>query len=145
MRLIGLHKERHVLQEIFTKHISSPSFALIKMRITITSAFLLLATALLQVAAIPSYGSLAGLSEREIREFVRTAEVPLVGAQPAPGPLADDSSKLVADAAHPYQPAGPNDIRGPCPGLNTLASHGVSMSYLSSPIILTCSFLVPSP
>ncbi|KAF7974457.1 hypothetical protein HWV62_12206 [Athelia sp. TMB] len=94
------------------------------MRITISSAFLLLATALSQVTAIPSYGSLAGLSEREIHEFVRTAKFPLPGAQPAPGPLADDSSKLVADAAHPYRPAGPNDIRGPCPGLNTLASHG---------------------
>ncbi|KAF7972385.1 hypothetical protein HWV62_18102 [Athelia sp. TMB] len=94
------------------------------MRIAITSAFLFLSTALSQVAAFPSYGSLAGLSEREIHEFVRTAAVPLLGAQPAPGPLADDSVKLVADAAHPYIPAGPNDIRGPCPGLNTLASHG---------------------
>lgn len=100
------------------------------MRIAITSAFLLLSTALSQVAAFPSYGSLAGLSEREIHEFARTAAVPLLGAQPAPGPLADDGVKLVADAAHPYIPAGPNDIRGPCPGLNTLASHGVSILHL---------------
>lgn len=28
------------------------------------------------------------------------------------------------DEAHPYQPPGPNDQRGPCPGLNTLANHG---------------------
>lgn len=110
------------------------------MRITISSAFLLLAAALSQVTAIPSYGSLAGLSEREIHEFVRTAKFPLPGAQPAPGPLADDSSKLVADAAHPYRPAGPNDIRGPCPGLNTLASHGVSVLSISSRTMLTCSF-----
>ncbi|KAF8899578.1 heme-thiolate peroxidase [Gymnopilus junonius] len=33
-------------------------------------------------------------------------------------------SKLVNDAAHPWKPQAPGDIRGPCPGLNTLASHG---------------------
>ena len=30
------------------------------------------------------------------------------------------------DTAHQYVAAGPNDIRGPCPGLNTLANHNVS-------------------
>jgi len=30
----------------------------------------------------------------------------------------------VYDAAHPFQPDQPGDMRGPCPGLNTLASHG---------------------
>ncbi|CAA7264115.1 unnamed protein product, partial [Cyclocybe aegerita] len=44
-----------------------------------------------------------------------------------PGPLEDTSAKLVNDEAHPWQPLRPEDIRGPCPGLNTLASHG----YLS--------------
>ncbi|KAF8060637.1 Chloroperoxidase [Lyophyllum atratum] len=28
------------------------------------------------------------------------------------------------DAAHPFIAPGPNDLRGPCPGLNTLANHG---------------------
>lgn len=28
------------------------------------------------------------------------------------------------DEAHPWQAPGPNDKRGPCPGLNTLANHG---------------------
>lgn len=93
------------------------------MRVAITSTFLLLSSLYSQVAAFPAYGSLAGLSEREITEFARTVNV--TGAQPAPGPLADTSAKLIADAAHPYQAAGPDDIRGPCPGLNTLASHGV--------------------
>ncbi|KIJ46634.1 hypothetical protein M422DRAFT_107608, partial [Sphaerobolus stellatus SS14] len=32
--------------------------------------------------------------------------------------------KLVNGAAHAFIPAGPNDIRGPCPALNTLAYHG---------------------
>jgi hypothetical protein len=74
--------------------------------------------------AFPAWGSLAGLSEREIEAFARTVTV--TGAHPPPGPDPDTSSRLVNDAAHPYRAPGPNDIRGPCPGLNTLASHGVS-------------------
>ncbi|KZP09818.1 hypothetical protein FIBSPDRAFT_963680 [Athelia psychrophila] len=94
------------------------------MRIAITPALLVLSSLYTQAAAFPSYGSLAGLSDREIAEFARTADVALTGAQPALGPLKDDGVKLIADAAHPHKAAGPNDIRGPCPGLNTLASHG---------------------
>lgn len=30
------------------------------------------------------------------------------------------------DTAHAFQAPGPNDIRGPCPGLNTAANHHVS-------------------
>ena len=29
------------------------------------------------------------------------------------------------DAAHAFEAPGPNDIRGPCPGLNTAANHHV--------------------
>ena len=43
-----------------------------------------------------------------------------------PGPLQDTSAKLVNDENHPWKPLEPGDMRGPCPGLNTLASHGVS-------------------
>jgi len=32
--------------------------------------------------------------------------------------------KQIPDADHPYQAPGPNDQRGPCPALNTLANHG---------------------
>ncbi|KAG8213290.1 hypothetical protein J3R82DRAFT_11765 [Butyriboletus roseoflavus] len=46
------------------------------------------------------------------------------GAQPLPHAIKDTSAKLVYDSAHPYEPDQPGDIRGPCPGLNTLASHG---------------------
>ncbi|TFY81293.1 heme-thiolate peroxidase [Hericium alpestre] len=35
-----------------------------------------------------------------------------------------DGLKRIPDAAHPFQPPGPTDQRGPCPGLNTLANHG---------------------
>jgi len=40
---------------------------------------------------------------------------------PAP---TDTSSKKIPDADHPYMPPGPNDTRGPCPMLNSLANHG---------------------
>lgn len=32
------------------------------------------------------------------------------------------------DTAHQFVAPGPNDIRGPCPGLNTAANHNVSIS-----------------
>ncbi|KAJ6521092.1 Chloroperoxidase [Mycena vulgaris] len=36
----------------------------------------------------------------------------------------DTGTKRVPDADHPFIAPGPNDIRGPCPALNTLANHG---------------------
>ncbi|KAH9479671.1 Aromatic peroxygenase [Psilocybe cubensis] len=74
------------------------------------------------VGAFPAYGSLAGLTREQLDTIVPT----LTYQQPEnpPGPLEDTSAKLVNDAAHPWQPLAPADIRGPCPGLNTLASHG---------------------
>ena len=73
----------------------------------------------------PEYRSLAGLSPQEVTAVARTfSSTP--GAQPLPPPINDTSAKLVNDEAHPYLPVRPGDIRGPCPGLNTLASHGVS-------------------
>ena len=73
--------------------------------------------------AFPSYGSLAGLFDSELEVVLPTLKrgVP----ESPPGPLKDNSTKLVNDKEHPWKPAGKNDIRGPCPGLNTLASHGV--------------------
>ncbi|KAF8200340.1 aromatic peroxygenase precursor [Pholiota molesta] len=72
--------------------------------------------------AFPSYASLAGLSSRELAEIIPTLAI---RSPPSPpGPLNDTSAKLVNDPLHPWKPAGKNDIRGPCPGLNTLASHG---------------------
>lgn len=77
------------------------------------------------LANFPEYRSLAGLSQEEVRAVAQTfSSTP--GAQPLPPPINDTSAKLVYDAAHPYLPDLPGDIRGPCPGLNTLASHGVS-------------------
>jgi hypothetical protein len=58
---------------------------------------------------------------------------------PPPGPLAFSGTQLVNDAAHPYQAPGPGDIRGPCPALNTLASHGVRIIFRAS-----CFYLQPN-
>ncbi|KAF8485465.1 hypothetical protein JB92DRAFT_2761236 [Gautieria morchelliformis] len=80
---------------------------------------------LTEVVAFPAYGSLAGLSEEELAMIIPTLEI-------SKGPPPDIHAKpdnigvpvLVNDANHPYVPPGPDDIRGPCPGLNTLANHG---------------------
>jgi Peroxidase, family 2 len=42
-----------------------------------------------------------------------------------PPPHTFTGAKLVNDAAHPYRAPRAGDLRGPCPGLNTLANHGV--------------------
>ncbi|KAH6906949.1 Chloroperoxidase [Coprinopsis sp. MPI-PUGE-AT-0042] len=42
---------------------------------------------------------------------------------PPPPPMFQ-GAMLVNDAAHPYLEPKEGDIRGPCPGLNTLANHG---------------------
>jgi len=80
--------------------------------------------------AFPQYGSLAGLSERELDEIMPTLKRSFPPSPP--GPLNDTSAKLVNDRAHPWKPLRPGDNRGPCPGLNTLASHGVRRYILSS-------------
>jgi len=36
----------------------------------------------------------------------------------------DTGTKRVPDADHPFIAPGPNDMRGPCPAMNTLANHG---------------------
>ena len=75
------------------------------------------------VSGFPAYGSLAGLSIEERNLIISRLQVRQ--AEPAPGPSNDTSAKLVNDKDHPWKPLQPGDIRGPCPGLNTLASHGV--------------------
>ena len=41
------------------------------------------------------------------------------------------------DTAHAFEAPGPNDIRGPCPGLNTAANHHVcrAIQYFTSSLI----------
>jgi hypothetical protein len=78
--------------------------------------------------AFPSYGTLAGLSRSELDAILPTLKRGVL--ESPPGPLQDTSVKLVNDENHPWKPAGKHDIRGPCPGLNTLASHGVSLQIV---------------
>ena len=77
------------------------------------------------VTGFPAYGSLAGLSIEE-RDLIISGLQVSQGDPPSPGPLNDTSGKLVDDPDHLWKPLQSDDIRGPCPGLNTLASHGVS-------------------
>lgn len=89
--------------------------------------FLFVQTALLVLSgtalAFPSYMSLAGLTREQLDQIVPALK--FTPPPPPPPPLNDTSAKLVNDPAHPWQPLRPGDIRGVCPGLNTLASHGV--------------------
>jgi len=78
-----------------------------------------------QVLAFCPYASLSGLSNEQLVEIIPT--LPIRPPAPPPGPPADTSARLVADDKHPFIHPGPDDIRGPCPGLNTLANHGVSI------------------
>jgi hypothetical protein len=94
--------------------------------------FVALAVALAApVAAFPAHASLAGLSRQDLESamagFGQYSTPP-----PPPGPLEFGGTKLVNDAAHPFIAPGANDIRGPCPALNTLANHGVRFLGLHS-------------
>ena len=80
-------------------------------------------------SAFPTYQSLAGWPREEVDLFIREHSKSLVGAKPSPPALKDTSSKLIHDVKHPYIAPGPNDLHGPCPGLNTLANHGVSLIF----------------
>lgn len=73
--------------------------------------------------AFPSHFPLAGLTQRELADIVPTLTARTLTAPP--GPLNDTRTKLVNTPAHPFIAPGKTDIRGPCPGLNTLANHGV--------------------
>ncbi|KAF8993190.1 Chloroperoxidase [Cyathus striatus] len=73
-------------------------------------------------ASFPAHVSLAGLSDEDLEKIIPL--LPRGLTESPPGPLTDTSAKLVNDPAHPWLPLTPFDIRGPCPGLNTLASHG---------------------
>ncbi|KAH6905634.1 Chloroperoxidase [Coprinopsis sp. MPI-PUGE-AT-0042] len=84
------------------------------------------------VFAFPAYQSLSGISERDLEELIPS--LPIGFLKPPPGPLKNNGTRLVADPAHPFIKPGPLDIRGPCPGLNTLANHGyLPRSGIASP------------
>ena len=58
-----------------------------------------------------------------------TSQFPYLGAKnglPATNPKGNIEVPADADTAHKFVAPGKNDIRGPCPGLNTAANHNVS-------------------
>jgi hypothetical protein len=88
--------------------------------------FITLALALASpAAAFPTYASLAGLPREELDKAIATLEYS--PPETPPGPLQFNGTKLINGAEHPWEPLREGDIRGPCPGLNALASHGVSL------------------
>jgi hypothetical protein len=93
--------------------------------------------------AFPAHASLGGLASAQLEKILPTLQV--APPENPPGPQNDTSARLVDDADHPWMPAAPNDMRGPCPGLNTLASHGVSCSVAVSARILIPFVIVPAP
>ena len=56
-----------------------------------------------------------------------TSEYPYTGAKNGLPGTGVGGIKVPADGdtAHAFEAPGPNDIRGPCPGLNTAANHHV--------------------
>jgi unspecific peroxygenase len=89
------------------------------------TVFVTLSAHLNHVFAFCPYASLSGLSNEQLAKIIPTLHIR--PPAPPPGPPVDTSARLVPDANHPFIPPGPDDIRGPCPGLNTLANHGVSV------------------
>lgn len=97
----------------------------------VSVTFLLLSlVSLSPTLAFPQYESLAGLSAREWNELI--PRLNQVDPPSPPGPLKYNGTKLVHDRAHSFKAPQKGDIRGPCPGLNTLANHGVRLSRVSS-------------
>ena len=67
-----------------------------------------------------------------------TAQFPYLGAKnglPATR-LGNIEVPADNDNAHAFQAPGPLDIRGPCPGLNTMANHHVSYAVSCSIVLL---------
>ncbi|TFK21418.1 Cloroperoxidase [Coprinopsis marcescibilis] len=87
-----------------------------------TSLVILLCAIINNVAGFPSYASPRGLRGRQAEDTAASFDAKLPPAPP--GPSNYTRTKLVDDASHPWQAQRPGDIRGPCPGMNTLASHG---------------------
>lgn len=58
-----------------------------------------------------------------------TSEFPYAGAQNGLPSTLRGNFQVPAngDTAHAFVAPGPNDIRGPCPGLNTAANHNVGL------------------
>ena len=95
----------------------------------VTPAFALLTALLftLSTFAFPNYADLPKRQEVEHTNSRTGRAIGAVNPPPPPGPPSFIGAKLVHDRAHPWKPLRDGDERGPCPGMNTLASHGVGI------------------
>ncbi|KAJ2925643.1 heme-thiolate peroxidase, partial [Candolleomyces eurysporus] len=106
----------------------------------ISKTFVVLTTLLFSFSALSTsfaFPNDPGLLKRQEIEGTgsRTGEGSgSVNPPPPPGPPRFTGTKLVHDRAHPWKPLRNGDERGPCPGMNTLASHGyISRDGVASP------------
>jgi len=76
-------------------------------------------------APLQPWDSLAGRSQDDIEDFIKRHGPAIVGAQPLPAQPKDTGMKLVNDRLHQYQAPKKGAKRGPCPGMNSMANHGV--------------------
>lgn len=74
-------------------------------------------------AALPSFKGAAGSEKRQFDEALGALAGDLTGLL---GSVATsvNPDNLRPEPGYEFQEPGPNDSRGPCPGLNTLANHG---------------------
>ncbi|KAH6910875.1 Chloroperoxidase [Coprinopsis sp. MPI-PUGE-AT-0042] len=94
----------------------------------------MLSNALTSVLSLIVLGTLIqGLPQLEDSPFggpVRGPLRPVEDLPNPPPPPAFVGAMLLNDAARPFIAPKKGDLRGPCPGLNTLANHGVSLKWL---------------
>ncbi|RXW17616.1 heme-thiolate peroxidase [Candolleomyces aberdarensis] len=106
----------------------------------ISKAFVVLTALLFSLNALSSAFAFPNNPKFLKRQEIEDASSPTGGGfgavdpPPPPGPPQFTGTKLVHDGDHPWQPLRNGDERGPCPGMNTLASHGyISRDGVASP------------
>jgi hypothetical protein len=77
--------------------------------------------------AFPNYANRLKRQEAEGSSSSMDEASVAANPPPAPGPPTFTGTKLVHNLFHPWRPPREGDERGPCPGMNTLASHGVGI------------------
>ena len=64
------------------------------------------------------------LKEQDAAQDASAKEKRQTGPGGLPFTTFNENQHIDVSGAHAWQAPGPNDLRGPCPGLNALANHG---------------------